>query len=179
MPENRFLTRVLLKLACLVLLPACLAAGIASLRQAPGDPRQAAAEELPATWDGRPVRPLALGAVEARFAARFPGHLARLTDGEQVLILRTVRQPTRMLHPAADCYRAAGFRIAVQRLERDARQTLWRCFEATRDGQRLRVCEHITGADGSAFTDASAWYWAAALGQSQGPWQAVTVARPL
>ena len=32
---------------------------------------------------------------------------------------------------------------------------------------------------GAGFTDTSAWYWAALLGQSQGPWQAITVASPL
>lgn len=34
-------------------------------------------------------------------------------------------------------------------------------------------------AQGGGFTDASAWYWAALLGQSQGPWQAITIASPL
>ena len=58
-------------------------------------------------------------------------------------------------------------------------QQLWRCFEAVRGAQRLRVCERIVDARGNGFTDTSAWYWAAALGQSQGPWQAITVARPL
>ncbi len=85
-----------------------------------------------------------------------------------------------MLHPAADCYRALGYRIAQARLERDAQARLWRCFEAQKSrGQTLRVCERIVGADGLAFTDTSAWYWAAASGRSQGPWEAVTVAQPM
>ena len=37
----------------------------------------------------------------------------------------------------------------------------------------------IVDAKGEAFTDASSWFWAAALGQSTGPWRAVTVARAL
>ena len=135
--------------------------------------------EWPATWEGKRLRPLALGAVEQRFAARFPGTLTRLTDGEQVLVWREVRAPTRMLHPAADCYRGLGYRIEQARLERDGRQRLWRCFVAERDGTRLRVCERIVDADGRAWTDASSWFWAAQLGQSSGPWQAVTTARPL
>jgi len=180
MPENLFLHRVLIKLACLVLLPACLAAGIAAMvRQVPAVAPSVAASELPREWNGRALRPLALSEVETRFAARFPGSLARMTDGEQVLVLRTVRTPTRMLHPAADCYRAVGWRIGAQRLEQDADQALWRCFEAERGGQRMRVCERIVAADGTGFTDTSAWYWAAALGQSHGPWHAVTVARAL
>src|SRR5262245_18056537 len=91
-----------------------------------------AAPEWPKTWDGRGLRPLALSAVEQRFASRFPGHIARLTDGEQVLVLRAVNEPTRQLHPAADCYRGLGYRIEQARLETDAEQRLWRCFVAER-----------------------------------------------
>lgn len=147
----------------------------ASAPAAPSTP----AAEWPARWDGKPLRPLALSAVEQRFAARFPGRLARLTDGEQVLVLREVRQPTRMLHPAADCYRGLGYRITQAHLERDADQRLWRCFVAGRDGRATRVCERIVDANGQAYTDASSWFWAAQLGQSTGPWQAITIARAL
>ncbi len=137
------------------------------------------ANEWPATWHGKPLRPLAFSAVEQRFAARFPGRMARLTDGEQVLVLREVQQPTRMLHPAADCYRGLGYRILQAQLERDAQQGRWRCFVAERDGRPTRVCERIVDAKGQVFTDASSWFWAAQLGQSTGPWLAVTTARAL
>ncbi|MDB5914465.1 MAG: hypothetical protein JWP22_3140 [Ramlibacter sp.] len=116
--------------------------------------------------------------VEQRFARQFPGTLARLTDGQQVLVLRTVLQPTRMLHPAADCYRGLGWRVAQEQLQQDPDGQLWRCFQASRAGQRLRVCERIVDAGGRGFTDTSAWYWAALLQQSRGPWQAITVASP-
>jgi hypothetical protein len=136
--------------------------------------------EWPREWDGRALRPLAMSEVEQRFAARFPGAIARFTDGDRVLVLRSVRQPTRMLHPAADCFRGLGYRIAQTQLERDAQQRLWRCFEAIApDGQHLHVCERIAGADGTAFIDASSWYWSAALGRSHGTWQAVTVVEAL
>ena len=182
--------------------------------------------ELPREWQGQPVRPLALSAVEQRFAQAFPGHIARLTDGRQIVVLREVRQPTRMLHPAVDCFRALGYRIEGERLERidvdhrpaesagrpanPLRQTIalrvadrlplnaaagaaphptaapqsaaapnvQRCFTARKDGVALRVCEQIEDAAGRRFADTSAWYWAAALGQSTGPWRAVTVTRP-
>lgn len=132
--------------------------------------------EWPQQWEGRALRPLASTEVEQRFAARFPGAIARFSDGERVLVLRRVNEPTRMLHPAADCFRGLGWRIARTQLEHDAQQRLWRCFEAEgRDGQRLRVCERIESEAGEAFVDASSWFWAAATGQSKGPWQAVTV----
>jgi hypothetical protein len=162
-------------LALLGLLLAALLPLARPLRDA--QPAAAAmAIEWPNEWEGRPLRPLATSAVEQRFAARFPGAIARFTDGERVFVLREVTRPTRMLHPAADCFRGIGHRIGVARLEHDARGRLWRCFESTApDGQALRVCERIQGSDGSSFVDASAWFWAAAAGRSLGPWRAVTM----
>jgi hypothetical protein len=158
-----------------------LAAGAAlPLLSAPRAEPEARHAEWPHEWEGRALRPLASSEVERRFAARFPGVIARFSDGERVLLLRRVDEPTRMLHPAADCFRGLGWRIEHTQLERDGRQRLWRCFEAEgRDGQRLRVCERIEGGDGSAFVDPSSWFWAAVLGRSEGPWQAVTVVESL
>jgi hypothetical protein len=137
------------------------------------------APEWPRVWDGKPLRPLTLSTVEQRFAARFPGSIARMTDGQQMLVLRHVTQPTRMLHPAADCYRGLGYRVESAQLEHDRDQQLRRCFIADNGSQRLRVCERIVDAQGRVFTDTSAWYWAALMQQSTGPWQAITSARPL
>jgi hypothetical protein len=139
-------------------------------------PAAAAALEWPRELDGRPLRPQALGPVEQRFAARFPGAIGRFDDGRRVVILRHVTAPTRMLHPAADCFRGLGYRIADERLERTAGATLQRCFVAERAGARLRVCETIRDADGRVYTDASSWFWAAALARSRGPWLATTIA---
>lgn len=182
---NHFMQRVAHKaLFALAMLLCLLWASAQALRPAAAPPAPTAFHEWPAEWDGMPLRPLALSAVEQRFAQQFPGSIARMTDGHQMLVLREVKSPTRMLHPAADCYRALGYRIEQARLERDAQQRLWRCFSAVRgQGQtlpsNLRVCERIEAADGSSFTDTSAWYWAAASGQSKGPWQAVTTAKLL
>jgi hypothetical protein len=165
------------RLAVVLVLAGCALAPSLRAPTAPvGDTRHV---EWPADWEGRPLRPLALSPVEERFARGFPGRIARLTDGEQVLVWRHVERPTRMLHPAADCFRGLGYRIDAIRLEHDAQQRRWRCFEAGRPGQRWRVCERIVDADGQSYTDASSWFWAAQLGQSTGPWQAITTARPL
>jgi len=181
MLENRFVNRVLHKTLWAVLLPACLQWSVAVAVRQPHAPPPAppSARELPAQWQGRALRPLALSEVEQRFARHFPGTLSRMTDGQQVLVLRSVETPTRMLHPAIDCYQGLGYRIAAQQLELDRDRQLWRCFEAQRGSQHLRVCERIVDANGQGFTDTSAWYWAAVMGQSQGPWQAITVARPV
>ena len=180
--HNRFVTRVAHKTAfALVMLLCLLWSAWAAVEASPGE-RQAVTifHEWPSQWDGEPLRPLALSEVEQRFAAHFPGSIARLTDDRSMFVMRQVAVPTRMLHPAVDCYRALGYRIEQARLERDAQERLWRCFNARRvSGQTLRVCERIVDAKGTAFTDTSAWYWAAASGQSRGPWQAVTMARPM
>jgi hypothetical protein len=140
--------------------------------------------EWPREWAGQALQPLSRSAVEARFASNFPGRIARfrMADSGNELVLRDVERPTRMLHPAADCWRAIGWQVEAARLVRDDATPaglLWRCFEAQQAGQRVRVCERIVDADGQAFTDTSAWFWAAALGQSQGPWQAVTTVEGL
>lgn len=153
------------------------------LQPAPVMASMAAAVEWPREFEGRPLRPLALTAVEQRFAERFPGAIARFSDGEGAVVLRHVTAPTRMLHPATDCYRGVGYRVLSTALEQEtdkrtgAVPKLWRCVVAERNGQRVRVCEHIVDARGRTFTDTSAWYWAAVMGRSEGPWRAVTKAR--
>jgi hypothetical protein len=189
---NRFINRVLHKTLLAVALPACFLWSVfqaislnAQTSGAPSTNKTIASTELPTHWNGAPLRPLALSEVEHRFARRFPGNISRMTDGEHVLVLRTVRQPTRMLHPATDCYKGLGYRIRDEQLEAMAtpavmeQPKLQRCFIAERAGRQVRVCEHIEDAQGQTFTDTSAWYWAAVAGQSSGPWQAITVARAL
>ncbi|GHU19529.1 hypothetical protein FACS189475_06900 [Betaproteobacteria bacterium] len=172
-----------------LILPACAFWNIADVwnaRQSADSATGAMANitvEWPATWQGQSLRPLALSDVEQRFAQGFPGKIARLTNGRETLIWRHVMRPTRMLHPAADCYRALGWRIRDEQLEqvKNAGQSeRWRCFIAGKGQENtLRVCEHIKDSAGQGFTDASAWYWAAVTGQSVGPWQAITVASSL
>jgi exosortase/archaeosortase family protein len=152
----------------------CALLPLARAADAPQAPSTSTPHEWPQERDGRLLRPLASHPVEERFAAHFPGRIGRFTDGRHVVVLRQVQRPTRMLHPAADCYRALGYRIERARLEHDAQARLWRCFVARRGGERLRVCERIEAGDGAAFADASSWFWAASLGRSRGPWQAIT-----
>jgi exosortase/archaeosortase family protein len=144
-----------------------------------------AAYEWPVHFEGRPLRPLALSAVERRFADRFPGAIGRFTDEERIIVLRHVTAPTRMLHPAADCFRGLGYRVYAEALEnrtlgrQGTMPALWRCFVAKQGSTVLRVCDRIVDASGQSFTDTSAWYWSAVSGRSAGPWQAVTTATPM
>lgn len=181
--ENRFVNRVVHKTLWLAVLPICAFWSLGQTMMTSSAPIEAGGEqqsmEFPAHWQGMPLRPLAPTEVEQRFARHFPGTLVRLTDGQQVLVLRTVTRPTRMLHPATDCYRGLGYRIRDEQLEVLADKTRWRCFIAVRGGQGVRVCERIEDAQGQGYTDTSAWYWASVVGQSTGPWKAMTVATPL
>lgn len=133
--------------------------------------------EWPHDIDGEGLRPVALTDVERRFAERFPGSIGRFASRQATWILRHVEAPTRMLHPAKDCFRGLGYRIEAERLVRRP-AGLERCFRASRAGTALEVCERIVDADGGVFTDTSAWYWSAALGRSRGPWLASTRAAP-
>lgn len=138
----------------------------------------------------RPLTRQPLTALEARFAANFPGAIARYRAGDATLIVRQVNQPTRQLHPSSDCFRAAGYSLGAVRTHEDTRQTRWTCFEASQGGQRWRVCERITNASGQQWTDVSSWYWSALWSQrtssvsppaspSTGPWWAITLVTPL
>lgn len=148
------------------------------LGRAKDDTTRAAPDPSTTTWptadDGTPWRPLALTTVEARFARQFPGQISRFESADAVWVLRDVTRPTRALHPASDCFRGLGYRVDQARLEADAQSRLWRCFVAQRQGMPVRVCERIVDAHEQAFTDTSAWFWAATLGRSTGPWRAVT-----
>lgn len=143
-------------------------------------PRSTGFVEWPQQFAGVSLQPLALSAVEQRFAEQFPGAIARFSADRQVITLRHVTRATRKLHPAADCYRGLGYRIqAISLQRRPERAGLQRCFVASRAGQDLQVCEYIEDAAGQSFSDNSAWYWSALAGRSPGPWRAVTIAQAL
>ena len=145
--DNSFLNRVLFKSLCALLLPACMVWGAYASWARPPAPslRPIPSHELPPQWDGQPLRPLALSEVEQRFARQFPGTLARMTDGRQVLVLRAVsgRPACCIRPPIATAAWVTALRTSNCTL--DPQQRLWRCFEAARAGQRLGVCERIVG----------------------------------
>lgn len=170
---------------------ACLAAGVLPLLASLPVARRATARmpatavgarsvsvEWPTHFRGQPLTQLPPTALEARFAHRFPGAVARFTDGEQLLIVRHVTRPTRLLHPARDCFRAAGYTVADETAAIDVQGARWRCFAAARDGERRRVCERISerldDPAHKAWTDVSAWFWDAQFNRT-GQWWAVTV----
>jgi hypothetical protein len=131
----------------------------------------------PTHFDGRTLAAMPLSEREQTFAQGFPGRMATFTDGERTILFRWVTKDTRKLHSAWDCFRGSGYRVTPLPLHKDEHGQLWGNFRATRGSETVHVSERISDDSGNAWTDVSAWYWAALLGQSNGPWWAVTVVR--
>jgi hypothetical protein len=85
-----------------------------------------------------------------------------------------------MLHPAADCFRGAGYSIVPISARENASGVLQACFEASKPDHTLRVCEHIRDDLGGSWTDVSVWYWNALeqryLKTAAGHWWSFVVA---
>lgn len=125
----------------------------------------------PTSWEGRPIERLD-AAPEDRLLARFPGKVARFSDGRRQIVLRQVGAATRQLHPAADCFRAIGYDIEPAPMRLASGRGPASCFRATRGGRTLIACEQVTDSSGRNWPDLSSWYWSALLGTSTGPWLA-------
>jgi len=158
-------------LLCAAVLPLFVHGTAPQVQRSNASPEWAEARWLPA--DAAPVR-RPLTALEESFASHFPGHIARFTDGRRAWIVRVMDRPTRMLHPASDCFRGLGYSVAPPRVHGDAHGRNWRCFAAEKNGRRLKVCERIFDQKEGSWADTSSWYWSALLGQESGPWWAVT-----
>ena len=130
--------------------------------------------QWPTHFQGRMLSALPLSTRESAFLAGFPGAVARFTDGERDIVMRWVTQPTRRLHPAEDCYRGLGYTVDTSRIVTDADRARWRCFKASRKQDAREVCEQLQDQEGGRWTDVSAWYWAALLQRSNGPWLVTT-----
>ncbi|HOF87284.1 MAG TPA: archaeosortase/exosortase family protein [Armatimonadota bacterium] len=163
--------------AIALFLAVCVAAAVIPCWTPPRAPRALTAfPGWPAALEGTPLRALPLSAREARFSRDFPGRVGRFSDGRREWIIRWVTTPTRTLHPAADCFRGSGYRLTPLALHVDAAGRRWGACLAARAGERLRVRECIVDGDGRHWSDVSAWYWAALLDRTRGPWWAYTVA---
>lgn len=136
-------------------------------------------EQWPTTYEGQKLRPIPLTGSELQFARNFPGSIAVFHTDKQTIIIRRVRQATRQLHPAADCYRASGFRITNLHRETDETGMAWNALLAQKSTRQLQVRERIYDENGQNYSEVSQWYWAALWGQSKGPWVSVTTVTAL
>ena len=131
---------------------------------------------FPSTFEGQQLSPLALTPREALLSRDFPGRVGRFSDGKREIIVRWVAEPTRRLHPAADCFRGIGYTITPLPLRKAATGSPMGCFRATRHDGAMTVCEAIRDEHGQTWPDASSWYWNALLGETHGPWWSVVIA---
>lgn len=130
----------------------------------------------PSSFEGRDLIPLPLTTLEARFQQNFPGRVGRFSDGKREIVIRWVDQGTRKLHASSDCFKANGYTLDVQPVKIIGNER-WSGFSASKGAQKLEVRERIADGHGGQWSDVSAWYWAAQLGQTRGPWWAITVAK--
>ena len=128
---------------------------------------------------GSVLKELPLSKREKSFEDGFPGRIGRFSDGRREIIMRWVTAPTRKLHPASDCFRGSGYTVKPMPVFRDQDNLCWGCIDARKGGERLRVLERIYDGSGNSWADISAWYWAALLGKTHGPWWAVTIAEKI
>ena len=129
----------------------------------------------PAQFEGKSLSPMPEADADNYFQNGFPGHVARFSDGRRQIVLRQVSEATRRLHPARDCFQALGYEIDNASMERQSKAQTRSCFDATKNGVTLRICEEITDAEGTSYPEVSAWYWPALTGRSKGPWLAATI----
>jgi hypothetical protein len=129
----------------------------------------------PDHFEGRSLKLQELSEREQRFAADFPGKIAKFSDGQRTIIMRWVTRETRKLHPAADCFRGAGNRVENLLAGLDSQQSLWGRFNAVKGNESFQVSERISDDQGNGWADVSAWYWTALLRKSTGPWWAITI----
>ncbi|MEE9344757.1 MAG: hypothetical protein V3U88_04050 [Methylococcales bacterium] len=138
-------------------------------------------ERLSAVWpvefEGIPLTRIEMTEQEKGFSQDFPGQIARFTDGSREIIMRYIERPSRKVHPSADCLLGSGYTVETQPISRDGNDQLWGCILAHREGITYKVCERIYDQSGNSWYDVSSWYWAGLLGNTQGPWWAITVAQ--
>jgi exosortase/archaeosortase family protein len=129
----------------------------------------------PEMFEGKPWIRLRKPETAAAFASGFSGQTAVFKQADnRIVVMRWIREASRGVHPAADCFRASGYTVKPGGLVRDANGVMWAEFFATLNGETWRVRERWHDENGGAWTDVSAWYWSAVRGG--GPWWSVTVA---
>lgn len=130
----------------------------------------------PASFEGEKLIPVPLSEAEARFATTFPGQMNVFTTASgRTIIIRRIAQATRQLHSSAQCLQAAGYTIHPEPLFKDDLGRRWGFWKATGPGSIHQLRELITDENGLSFPDPSTWFWPALLGQSNGPWTAISV----
>ena len=129
----------------------------------------------PETLEGRALTLLPLTAREKRFEAEYPGRFGRFSDGDREILMRFAAEHTRKLHPTSECFKASGYKVEPLPVWIDAKRVTWGAFKIWREDETMWIYERIYNDRGDSFSDVSAWYWAAVLGKTHGPWWYLTI----
>lgn len=168
-----------LRISAFIVAAALAALSPLSGAQVPSTPAADAFPGWPSVIDGRAVSQLPLTTRENAFARDFPGRIGRFTDGEREYVLRWVAAPTRRLHPASDCFRGLGYKVASRPMRLSQAGAPMSCFRAAGPRDGFDVCEQVTGVAGGHWPDVSSWYWLALWSGSSTGWWSLVVATPV
>ena len=137
----------------------------------------------PKSWGGNAIVPCEQSPEMMKFWSGFPGAYHEFTvvssgaaekSGAAVperIVMRLVTQPTRLLHPAQDCFRGSGFSITPLPAYLDQNNRLWSGFIAEKNGRKRVVRQCVIAVGGfdleraeeavaaRVWPDVSSWYW--------------------
>lgn len=127
----------------------------------------------------RNMREQPLTGTETRFAAEAGTSVARFTGNGRDWVLRWIPNASRRIHPAEECYRAAGWRVHplpmrfIVPSDGSFASARWGCFEAQRGTIGAEVCQTIIDGSDRSWSDVGSWWWAAIFHRTPAPWLAV------
>lgn len=124
----------------------------------------------PTTFRGEPLSPTSPQPEDSLLALRLPGRLQRFETAEYTVVISWVTEPTPDLHSAAICFRGAGYDVVPASAVLDDDGGVWTRFNASRGAIEVKVEEQIRDEHGRTWSDLAAWWWAASLGRTEGPW---------
>jgi hypothetical protein len=153
--------------------------------------------EWPVAWEGRVLIPAPPDESTEFFTRSFPGEFKEFfAIGEsgaeygyfpetERIVMRFAREATRQLHPAEDCFRGAGWKIAPAPLHVDRNGRRWSAFFAEKSGYCVAVRQCVISIPGGdllsaeasavSWPDVSSWYWDAARPGAEHPPSALAV----
>jgi exosortase/archaeosortase family protein len=153
--------------------------------------------EWPVAWEGRALIPAPPDESTEFFMRSFPGEFKEFfaigesgaEDGyfpeSERIVMRFAREATRQLHPAEDCFRGAGWKIAPAPLHVDRNGRRWSAFFAEKSGYGVAVRQCVISVPGGdllsaeasavSWPDVSSWYWDVARPGAEHPPSALAV----
>lgn len=129
----------------------------------------------PTSFAGKPLTRVELQPYEQRYAAEFPGRMARFSDGSRQIMFQWLPSHSRSVHSAAECLQNSGYEIEHGPIIVDGTGMKWSSCTARKGQTAIRLRERIEDSHGRHWQDVSSWYWDATLDRTNGPYWFVIV----